>query len=450
MGHSLVSRLIWLLASAMALLWLLGSVTAGMLTIFEVNERLDNALVEVAQRLLPATEDVLTAPQVMDHRARQLVSTLNPKALAYQIMAPDGWVALRSLNAPAAPFVPPALNMGFRNVRHWRVYTQPAAAGGYLIEVAEPQIHRHEALRRAVGLAVLPLLLFLPLSWLMVRWVVKRSMRSLIRLQREIGQRDGCNLTCIPELPMPSELVPIHTAVNRLLDRLQRALVNERQFAANSAHELRTPIAALQAQLQVLAAQLASTAQADRAQRIVGQVKALSNLVEKLLQFARAEAGLALNRERIDVTQLLNILMDDFRRQKGVGQRLLFLPRRQKPFMVLADLDVLGIALRNLLENAVRYGAAEAFIEVYLDEERRCVGVRSGGALVPGQTLAILKQPFRRGTAQGMGGGLGLAIVEKIMLQLGGRLELASPAEGRADGFEALLFFPAQASGAAG
>ena len=71
--HSLVSRLIWLLASAMAVLWLLGSVTAGMLTVFEVNERLDNALVEVAQRLLPATEDALSAPQVMDERARQLV-----------------------------------------------------------------------------------------------------------------------------------------------------------------------------------------------------------------------------------------------------------------------------------------------------------------------------------------------------------------------------------------
>ena len=162
MGHSLVSRLIWLLASAMAVLWLLGSVTAGMLTVFEVNERLDNALVEVAQRLLPATEDALSAPQAMDDRARQLVSTLNPKALAYQIMAPDGWVALRSINAPAAPFVPPALNAGFRNVPHWRVYTQPAAAGGYLIEVAEPKMHRHEALRRAIGLAVLPLLLFLP------------------------------------------------------------------------------------------------------------------------------------------------------------------------------------------------------------------------------------------------------------------------------------------------
>jgi two-component system OmpR family sensor kinase len=452
MGYSLVSRLIWLLASAMAVLWLLGSVTAGMLTVFEVNERLDNALVEVAQRLLPATEDALSAPQVMDARAQQLVATLNPKALAYQIMAPNGWVALRSSNAPAVPFTPPVLQRGFRDVRHWRVYTQPAAAGGYLIEVAEPQMHRSEALRRAIGLAVLPLLLFLPLSWLMIRWAVKRSMRSLIRLQREIGQRDGSNLTCIPELPMPSELVPIHTAVNRLLDRLQRALVNERQFAANSAHELRTPLAAVQAQMQVLAAQLASTVHADRAQRIVAQIKALSNLAEKLLQFSRAEAGLALSRERVDVVQLLDILMDDFRRLEGIDKRLALSWPGQGSFMVLADLDMLGIAVRNLLENAVRYGAADAPIEVCLDDEHNCLRVRNGSEVVPRDVLLTLKQPFRRGTMQGAGGGLGLAIVEKIMTQLGGTLELASPAAGRVDGFEARLVFSARATqiGAAG
>ena len=443
MRGSLVSRLIWLLASAMAGLWLLGSVAAGMLTVFEINERLDNALVEVAQRLVPATTDVLSAPQVMGNLARQLVSTLDPKALAYQILAPDGHVALRSENAPAVPFTP-TLETGFHNGPRWRVYTQPAAAGGYLIEVAEPDIHRNEALRRSIGLSVLPLLFFLPVSWLLIRWVVKRGMRSLTRLQQEIGRRDGSNLTSIPDLPMPSELVPIHTAVNRLLDRLQRALESERQFAANSAHELRTPIAAVQAQLQVLAAQLTSTAHADRTLRIVGQVKALGNLAEKLLQFSRTEAGLVLKRERVDVTRLLLVLTDDFRHQDGVGERLTV--RRcgqgQGPFSVLADLDVLGIALRNLLENAVRYGTADGPIEVSLEDECR-LRVRNGGDIVPPDVLATLKLPFRRGTTQGSGGGLGLAIVEKIMEQLGGRLELASPAEGRADGFEAVLLFPA-------
>jgi two-component system OmpR family sensor kinase len=84
----------------MAALWLLGSVTAGMLTVFEINERLDNAIEEVAQRLLPATYAAVQQPQSMQQMARQLVATLDPKALAYQIIGPAGEIVMRSENAP--------------------------------------------------------------------------------------------------------------------------------------------------------------------------------------------------------------------------------------------------------------------------------------------------------------------------------------------------------------
>jgi two-component system OmpR family sensor kinase len=442
-SESLVSRLIWLLASTLAGLWLLGSITSGMLSVFEVNERLDNSLVEVAQRLVPATTDALWQPQTMRTMATQLVSTMDPRALAYQILGPTGSVAMRSENAPETPFVLP-MRTGFHNDERYRVYTQTAAAGGYFIEVAEPNMHRHEALHRAIGLSVLPLLFFLPALWLLIRWAVHRSTRSLIQLQQEIGQRDGTNLTPIPDLLMPLELVPIQTAVNRLLDRLQRALANERQFAANSAHELRTPIAAVLAQLQVLSSQLVSTPHAGRATRIVRQVKALGNLTEKLLQFSRTGAGLALKRERIAVMTVLLVLIDDFRRQDGVGKRLQLTQHIDHELILLADIDVLGIALRNLLENAVRYGAPDQPIEVVIDHGNR-VRVLSGGPVIPSEVLSDLKMPFQRGGSAVPGGGLGLAIVDNIMSQLGGSLQLLSPASGRPDGFEAILTFPVDA-----
>src|ERR1700758_2458924 len=103
-GRSLVSRLIWLLASLMAGLWLLGSVTAGILTVFEINERLDDAIEEVAQRLLPATYDAVEQPQSMRKMASQLVATMDPKALAYQVIGPAGEIVMRSENAPEKPF----------------------------------------------------------------------------------------------------------------------------------------------------------------------------------------------------------------------------------------------------------------------------------------------------------------------------------------------------------
>src|ERR1700691_6547962 len=96
-----------MLASSMAGLWLLGSVAAGMLTVFEVNERLDNAIEEVAQRLLPATYDAVQQPRSMQQMARHLVATMDPRALAYQIIGPAGEMVMRSENAPVTPFPVP-------------------------------------------------------------------------------------------------------------------------------------------------------------------------------------------------------------------------------------------------------------------------------------------------------------------------------------------------------
>ncbi|SHG76299.1 ATP-binding protein [Bradyrhizobium erythrophlei] len=439
-GRSLVSRLIWLLCSSMAGLWLLGSVTAGMLTVFEINERLDNAIEEVAQRLLPATYDVVQQPQAMQQMVRQLVATTDPKALAYQIIGPTGEIVMRSDNAPETPFQVPR-QTGFHDIPRYRVYAQPAAADGYFVEVAEPAAHRSEALWRAVGLTVGPLLLFLPLSWFLIRWAVFRSMSSLDRLRWEIGHRDGSNLSLIPDMGLPTELAPILAAVNRLLERLGRALAAERQFAANSAHELRTPIAAVRAQMQLLSAQLAGTQHAERAARVVNQIKGLSSLAEKLLQLSRTGAGVGMQQDPVDILTVLQVLVDEFRRREDVGDRLVVNAECRDEFIVLGELDILGITLRNLIENAVRYGAPDEPIEIVIERGRQ-IRLLNGGAIISSETLEGLKKPFVRGSSVGAGGGLGLAIVDSVMKQIGGSLTLISPVMGRGSGFEARLVFP--------
>jgi two-component system, OmpR family, sensor kinase len=439
-SRGLVSRLIWVLTSSMAALWLLGSVAAGMLTVFEVHERLDDAIEEVAQRLLPATYDAIQQPQAMQQMAKRLVATMDPRALAYQIVGPAGEIVMRSENAPETPFPVPR-QAGFHDIPQYRVYSQPAAVDGYFIEVGEPAMHRSESLRRAVALTVGPLLLFLPLSWFLIRWAVFRSMRSLDRLRSEIGRRDGSNLSQIPDMGLPSELAPIEAAVNRLLERLERALATERQFAANSAHELRTPIAAVLAQMQLLSTHLAASPHAERAARIVNQIKGLSSLAEKLLQLSRAGAGAGLLRERIDILTVLQILVDEFRRREDVGDRLVVVAECPDEFIVQGELDVLGITLRNLIENAVRYGDPGEPIEIVIDRDRQ-IRLLNGGAVIPSETLETLKKPFVRGCAVGAGGGLGLAIVDSVMKQIGGSLTLISPVMGRVSGFEARLVFP--------
>ena len=109
-------------------------------------------------------------------------------------------------------------------------------------------------------------------------------------------------------------------------------------------------------------------------------------------------------------------------------------------FIIHSDTDVLGIAIRNLLENAARYGSADQPIRVFV--RGPVVGVSSGGPVVSPDLLPVLTQPFQRGTTIGEGRGLGLAIVNSIMQQVGGTLRLSSPRPGWSDGFEARLIFP--------
>jgi two-component system OmpR family sensor kinase len=194
------------------------------------------------------------------------------------------------------------------------------------------------------------------------------------------------------------------------------------------------------AQLQVLSTQLVDPRHAERASLIIRQVKGLGELTEKLLQLSRAGAGLALTREPVDLLPVLKILVDEFRRQDRLRHRLQLSLGESPEFIVKSDVDVLGIAIRNLLENAVRYGSPDEPIRVSVCG--RTIGVASGGPEVSAGLLPLLTQPFQRGTTIGQGRGLGLAIVSSIMQQVGGSLELSSPPAGCVGGFEALLIFP--------
>jgi two-component system, OmpR family, sensor kinase len=204
---------------------------------------------------------------------------------------------------------------------------------------------------------------------------------------------------------------------------------------------LRTPIAAVLAQMQLLSAQLGGTQHAERAARIVNQIKGLSSLAEKLLQLSRAGAGVGMLRERIDVMTVLQVLVDEFRRREEVGDRLVVTAECPDEFIVQGEMDVLGITLRNLIENAVRYGAPDEPIEIVIGRDRQ-IRLLNGGAVIPSEALETLKKPFVRGCSVGAGGGLGLAIVDNIMKQIGGNLTLISPVMGRSGGFEARLVFP--------
>src|SRR6185295_4378041 len=234
---------------------------------------------------------------------------------------------------------------------------------------------------------------------------------------------------------------------NRLLGRLERALDTERSLAANAAHELRTPLAAVRLRLQTALDQGLSRAEVQGA---LDALATFGHRADKLLQLSRAESSDALARQSVDLVQLAATVAQEFWSSEP-AQRRLDLEIAEDDGIVPArgDVDSLAIALRNLVENALRYsGDARVAIEVVAP----CVlVVRDEGPGVPASTLETLRHRHVRHTADAAGYGLGLSIVGTIVDKHGGTLELSSPPPGRDHGFEARLTLqPAAAAAAPG
>ncbi len=137
---------------------------------------------------------------------------------------------------------------------------------------------------------------------------------------------------------------------------------------------------------------------------------------------------------------ILAHVVDEFRQERDGESRLnLVVPASTVGSHL--DADAFAILMRNLVENALKHGASEGPVDIVLSEDG-VVRVVNGGPVVPPEIMARLKGRFERGDATGTGAGLGLAIAETIAAGAGAALDLASPAPGRSDGFEAALRLP--------
>ena len=288
---------------------------------------------------------------------------------------------------------------------------------------------------------VWPLAALLPLSLLGIWALVGLSLRPVLALQSEIESRGRGNFSPVGATALPAEIGPVADAVNRLIARLQRALEAERSFTANSAHELRTPIAAALAQTQRLLAEMPDGATRERARTVEAALRQLSRLSEKLLQLAKAEGGGLLAETPQDLARVLGFVLDDLGRDPETAERLHVTLPPEGSLMSHMDADAFAILARNLVENALKHGSSEAPVTITLSADGM-LSVANSGPAVATETLARLKRPFERGATGAKGSGLGLAIAEAIASGSGARLELLSPIPGQSDGFEARFHLP--------
>lgn len=436
-SSSLQKRLGLGLTLGMTLLWLGATVGAWLVVQHELNEAFDSALEETAQRILPLA--ALEISNREEPRDAQHIATLkmHKEYLTYLVRDANGEILMQSHDANPKIFNKRP-SEGFSTTKKYRLYGASAMRGTLFIEIAEPLGHRREAAREALFALLLPLLALIPIS-LLGTWVfVRISLRSVLAYRRAVEARGVGDLSAINVAQLPAEIDPLADAVNHLLERLRKALEAERSFTANSAHELRTPLAATLAQIQRLRQEAPEGPLRVRAAKIENALRDLARLSEKLMQLAKAEGGGLLPEAPQDLIPLLAHVVDEWNHSSGHRIELQ-LPTQASVYSAI-DPDAFGILLRNVIENALKYGAADQPINVSLTNQA-LLRVTNGGPTVPESALQQLTDRFVRGNNQASGSGLGLAIAKTIVQGVGASMTLTSPAKGREDGFEVSIQF---------
>ena len=295
----------------------------------------------------------------------------------------------------------------------WRSYTTGNAV--WTVEVAQRDRVRQEYARSAaIGVAA-PILIVIPLSWLVVGWAMNRMLRRLDSLARGLADRSAAAAAPLSLAGVPVEVAPLVEGMNGLIVRLRAALDAQKQFLADAAHELRTPLAAMQIQVDNLAAG-ATPDMNERRAAIAAGVKRAGALVDQLLRLARLDAPVPPDRGPVDVGSLL---------LGCVGEHVVLAERKGVDIGVSVTGSAtfqgseaeLRVLFANLIDNAVRYTPAGGQVDVCLGrwDGHSVVEVRDTGCgLSPGSEERIFDRFYRAAPLEAEGTGLGLAIARRV------------------------------------
>ena len=353
------------------------------------------------------------------------------------------------------PALPPRAELGFSNVRtdegEWRIYS--VQLGPAVVQIAQPMSARSQVAARMALRTVAPLLLLLPLIGWVVWLAVGRGLRPLREIAAGVRQRDINALAPLAVSSMPDEIAPLTEALNQLLARLSHAIDTQRAFVADAAHALRTPLAALQLQAQLVERADTAEARQEAVRKLRQGLERLTHLVAQLLTLARQEPGAAAPpHEPVDLRALAQDVVAEMTqaaldRQIDLG---LDAGAVAGPAVVRGDADALRILLTNLVDNALRYVPAGGKIDVQACRVKAVAAgaaadmvqlvVRDDGPGIPAAERARVFDRFYRVPEAPTGGsGLGLAIVAEIAQSHGARVAL----EDAAPGLRVRVEFPA-------
>jgi len=321
----------------------------------------------------------------------------------------------------------------------WRVFS--AATPLRVVQVAQPLAVRQKLAALAALRSVVPVAVALPLVAAAVWWLLGMSLAPLARVTQAAQSRGANARDTLPTTGLPGEVAPLVDAFNGLLGRLGEAFDAQRSFVADAAHELRSPLTALKLQLGLLRDSAPGEEQDAAITRLRGGIDRATHLVEQLLALARAEPGAGAATQPLDLADLAHQAVADVQPladKAGVGLTL----TAPDPLPLDGDPQALRGALRNLIDNAVKYGARTVQVSALRGPRGApLLRVDDDGPGIPAEQRERVFDRFQRGDGvDAPGSGLGLAIVRAAARQQGASVGLTDSPLG---GLRAEITWPA-------
>lgn len=405
----------------------------------EIDELLDAQLAQAGQALLALAsheeDEEIEEDEAFGHRYQ--------RRLRFQVWSAEGRLVLRSQNAPETPLT---TIDGFSEIKdeegHWRHFSQWNAHRSLQVQVSENHAVRDELIGHIAWRLLVPALVGLPLLGFWVWLATRRGLAALDAVAAQIGTRAPQQLQPVTPESAPEEIRPLLQAINDLFRRVGDAMEAERRFTADAAHELRTPLAALQAQLQVA---MRARDEAERERSLANLREGLaraSHLVDQMLLLARLdpESGLP-NAQVADLAAIAESVCAEL--GTAILDRSLDFDLTAKPGVgVYGQADWLRVLARNLIDNAVRYTPTGGSIRVAVGSTDAApwLTVDDSGPGIPAAERSRVTDRFHRlHHGDSPGSGLGLSIVSRVAELHGARLSLGDSPLG---GLAARVEFP--------
>lgn len=441
-ARSLRAHLLRLLLPPIAALLAVGAVVAYYPSLEPATQAYDQALVDIglaigSQVRVTETQYRFELPQAVD----QVLRTDRFDRIFYRITSPSGIEIAGDPELPPPPSDQIAHNTMYDG-KQVRVVTVQSPCGSSIctVLVGETTLKRQRLARDILLQSLFPELL-IALATLVIVWFgVKRGLEPLARLSEEIKARSAGDLRPIDAAGAPQETRPLVGALNGLLEEVSAASRSQQRFLANAAHQLRTPLAGLQAHTELALAQPMPDACRTQLEQVHRATMRTGRLANQLLALARTEPGARSATAAVDLKGIVGGEADAWLRQSLT--RDIDLGFELDPAPVQGDALLLREALSNLVHNAIEYSNRGGRVTVR-------TGRRNGHAFLeveddgPGiaaeERERVLERFYRVPGTPGTGSGLGLAIVREIAASHAASLFVA---EGTAGGCRVGITFP--------